>query len=134
MLNKYHDLLFDKLSFANVAIVRSNGRPHVSPVWFDLSEEDFQKNIININTAKGRVKARNMEVGSQVAITILDPDNPYRYLGIDGEIIETIEGEAAERHIDALAKKYLDKDVYPNRKEGEERIKIRIKINNIHDR
>lgn len=132
MLDKYRDLLFEKLSFANVAIVRSNGKPHVSPVWFDMSEDDFKSNLININTAKGRVKAKNMEIGNPVAITIMDPDNPYRYLGLEGEILKIIEGETAEQHIDALAKKYLDKDVYPNRKPGEERIKIQIKIKNTH--
>ncbi len=133
-LKKYRDLLFDKLSFANVAIVRKNGQPHVSPVWFDLSNEDFQNHIININTAKGRVKANNMKIGDHVAISILDPDNSYRYLGIDGIVIDRIMGNEAEKHIDALAKKYINKEIYPYRTENEQRIKIKIKITNIHRR
>lgn len=133
-LEKYKDVLLEKLAFANVAIVKNDGKPHVSPVWFDMSEADFQHAIININTAKGRVKARNIHVGTPIAMTILDPDNSYSYIGIEGEVIERIEGIEAEQHIDGLAKKYINKDVYPYRVEGEERIKLKVKILTVHKR
>lgn len=65
-----------------------------------------------MNTAKGRVKARNMAVGARVALSIPDPDNAYRYLQIRGTVVHATEAEALA-HIDSLAKKYLGKDVYP---------------------
>lgn len=133
-LNQYRDLLFDKISFVQVAIVKKNGHPHVSPLWFDLNEDDFKNGIININTAKGRVKANQLKEGSSVAMVIMDPDNPYRYLGFEGKISSAIIGEAAENHIDQLAKKYLDKNKYPYRKETEVRIKMQVKIENVHKR
>ncbi len=104
---KYLDLLSQKVALANLATIQPDGSPQVTPVWFD-----FTGGVVRVNTAKGRVKARNMAVGSKVALSIVDPDNPYRYIQIRGSVTkETTDG--AKAHIDSLAKKYLDKDVYP---------------------
>ncbi|MCE7736434.1 MAG: PPOX class F420-dependent enzyme [Candidatus Heimdallarchaeota archaeon] len=131
VLKEFKDLLMEKPSFANLAIIRSNGKPHVSPVWFDMSDIDFQNQILNINTAKGRVKANNLSKGASVALSILDSENGYRYLGIEGEVIETIVGEIAEKHIDSLAQKYLNQATYPYSVETDVRIKILIKIDKV---
>jgi PPOX class probable F420-dependent enzyme len=103
----FHDLLGDKKAFANLATIMPDGSPQVTPVWFDYSNGK-----IRVNTAKGRVKARNMVEGSRVALSILDPDNPYRYLQIRGRVSHVTEA-GGTAHIDSLAKKYLGKDVYP---------------------
>jgi PPOX class probable F420-dependent enzyme len=103
----FHDLLTDKKAFANLATIMPDGSPQVTPVWFD-----YTNGRIRVNTAKGRVKARNMAEGSRVAVAILDPDNAYRYLQVRGKVVHVIEAGAKE-HIDSLAKKYLGKDVYP---------------------
>jgi hypothetical protein len=71
------------------------------------------------------VKARNMSTGSKVALSILDPDNSYRYIQIRGTVTkETTDG--AEARIDSLAKKYLDKDVYPWRNPKDVRVTYEI--------
>lgn len=102
-----HDLIHVKKSFAHLATVMKDGSPQVTPVWFD---ETGGK--IRINTARGRVKDRNLKPGVRVALSIIDPDDPYRYVQIRGTVVsETEEGAAA--HIDSLAKKYLDRDKYP---------------------
>jgi PPOX class probable F420-dependent enzyme len=103
----FHDLLTDKKAIANLATIMPDGSPQVTPVWFD-----YTKGRIRVNTAKGRVKARNMTEGSRVALAILDPDNAYRYLQVRGKVVHVTEAGAKE-HIDSLAKKYLGKDVYP---------------------
>jgi PPOX class probable F420-dependent enzyme len=101
------DLLTEKKAFAHLATLQPDGSPQVTPVWFDYTNDRLR-----VNTAKGRVKARNMSVGSKVAVSILDPDNAYRYIQIRGTVTgETTEG--ADAHINSLAKKYLGKDVYP---------------------
>jgi PPOX class probable F420-dependent enzyme len=101
------DLLTEKKAIANIATVQPDGSPQVTPVWFD-----YTNGKVRVNTAKGRVKARNMSVGSKVALSIIDPDNAYRYIQIRGTVTgETKDGAVA--HIDSLAKKYLGKDVYP---------------------
>jgi PPOX class probable F420-dependent enzyme len=101
--DSYKDLL-DKKAFAQLATVMPDRSPHVTPVWWD-----YDGNHIRINTAKGRVKDRNMRRNKKVALAIVDPDNPYRYLGVRGEVAEITE-QGADAHIDLLAKKYLGKD------------------------
>jgi PPOX class probable F420-dependent enzyme len=103
----YLDLFTEKKAIANLATLQPDGSPQVTPVWFD-----YTKGVVRVNTAKGRVKARNMSEGSKVALSIVDPDNAYRYIQLRGTVTkETTDGAVA--HIDSLAKKYLNKDVYP---------------------
>jgi len=103
----YQDLLKEKQALAHLATIMPDGSPQVTPVWFD-----YTNGRIRVNTAKGRVKARNMMEGSRVAVSIVDPDNAYRYLQVRGTVAKVTEVGAKE-HIDSLAKKYLGKDVYP---------------------
>ena len=114
--DKYLDLLQRKKAFANLATLMPDGSPQVTPVWIDYAD-----GVIRFNTAKGRVKARNLKVGSPVALAIMDPDEPYRYLQVRGRVRRVTE-EDADAHIDSLAKKYLGKDKYPFRQPGEVRV------------
>jgi PPOX class probable F420-dependent enzyme len=104
---KYLDLLQQKKTFANLATVMPDGSPQVTPVWFD-----YTNGVIRVNTARGRVKARNMKDGAPVALAIMDPDNAYRYIQVRGRVKRATE-QGADAHIDQLAKKYLGKDKYP---------------------
>lgn len=112
----YLDLLNKKITFANVATVMKDGSPQVTPVWFD-----YTGGKIRINTARGRVKARTMKAGTRVAIAIMDPENPYRYIQVRGRVASVTEN-GANAHIDSLAKKYLGKDKYPFSQPGEVRV------------
>jgi PPOX class probable F420-dependent enzyme len=117
---KYADLLDQKKSFANLATVMPDGSPQVTPVWFD-----YKDGVVRVNSAKGRVKSRNMQQGAAVALAILDPDNPYRYIQIRGRVARVVE-EGASAHIDALAKKYLGQDKYPYAQPDEVRVVFEI--------
>lgn len=131
-LEKFRDIIFDKKAFAQVAIIRKdNQRPHVTPNWFNMTETSFQQGIIFINTAQGRVKANNIRKDDPIALSILDPENSYRYLGIEGIVLDTIIGPEAEEHIDDLMFKYQGRRPYAYRAEGEVRIKIPIKITKV---
>ncbi len=116
----YLDLLTGKKAFASIATVMADGSPQVTPVWFD-----FTDGVVRVNTAKGRVKARTLTPGAHVALAIIDPDNPYRYLQIRGRVRHVTE-DGADAHIDALAKKYLGVDTYPYRQPGEQRLSVEI--------
>jgi PPOX class probable F420-dependent enzyme len=113
---KYLDLFDGKKAFANLALVMRDGSPQVTPVWFD-----YRDGKIRVNTARGRVKARIMKQGTPVALSIVDPDNPYRYVQVRGKIIRVTE-QGADAHIDSLAKKYLGQDKYPFRASNEVRV------------
>ena len=102
---KYRDL-FEKRAFASLATVMPDGRPQVTPVWCD-----FDGTNVLVNTAKGRQKNRNTRRELRVALSIIDPDNPYRYLEVRGRVADSAENGASE-HIDNLAKKYLGADKY----------------------
>jgi PPOX class probable F420-dependent enzyme len=117
---QFQDLITKK-AFANLATVMPDGSPQVTPVWFD-----FDGSHIRVNSAKGRVKDRNMRRNAQVALAILDPENPYRYLAVRGQVEEITEA-GADAHIDSLAKKYLGQDRYPYRQPGEVRVTYRIR-------
>jgi PPOX class probable F420-dependent enzyme len=119
-LNNYLDLLQQKKAFANLATIMPDGTPQVTPVWFD-----HHGGKVRVNTAKGRVKARNLKLGASVALAIMDPDNPYRYVQIRGRVVNATE-QGADAHIDSLAKKYLEKDTYPFRQPGEVRVMYEI--------
>jgi PPOX class probable F420-dependent enzyme len=118
-LGTYRDLL-EKKAFAHVATVGADGRPQVTPVWVD-----YDGRYLVFNTAKGRIKARNLERNAKVAVAIQDPDNPYRYVQVRGRVAEMTE-RGADDHIDRLAKKYLGQDKYPGRKPGEVRVIVRV--------
>ena len=123
----YRDL-FTKRVFAHLGTVMPDGSPQVTPVWCDL-----EGNHIRVNTAKGRVKDRNMRRNKKVALAITDPDNPYRCLAVRGEVAEITE-QGADAHIDLLAKKYLGKDKYPYRQPGEVRVIYKIRPEKIFTR
>lgn len=117
--------LFEKRAFANVATLMPDGSPQVTPVWLDYDGE-----YVIFNTARGRQKDLNLSRDQRVALSILDPDNPYRYLQVRGVVMEATE-EGADRHIDKMAKKYLGKDQYPYRDPNEIRVIYKIKPENV---
>jgi len=117
--NKYLDL-FNKKAFANLATLMPDGQPQVTPVWCDYDGQHLL-----INTAKGRQKDRNMQRDPHVALSIMDPDNPYRYLEVRGRVAEATE-QGADEHINRMAKKYLGLDQYPYRQPGEVRVLYKI--------
>jgi PPOX class probable F420-dependent enzyme len=112
----YLDLLNKKITFANIATVMKDGSPQVTPVWFD-----YTGGKIRVNTARGRVKARTLKEGTRVALAMMDPENPYRYIQVRGRVVSVTENGAGA-HIDSLATKYLGKDKYPFAQPGEVRV------------
>lgn len=115
------DLLSDeRKTFAVLATEMKDDSPQATPVWFNLDD-----GLILINTARGRVKDRNMQARPRVAVCILDPDDPYRYLMVRGEVVEETEAGARD-HIDQLAWKYRGEREYSNYK-GETRVIYKIR-------
>jgi len=116
---KYLDL-FQKKAFANLATLMPDGSPQVTPVWVD-----YDGSHVLVNTARGRQKDKNMQKNAKVSMSILDPDNPYRYIEIRGTV-DTVTEQGADAHIDKMAKKYMGKDTYPYRNPKEVRVIYKI--------
>ena len=117
---KYRDL-FNKRAFAALTTLMPDGSPQTTPVWVDTDGE-----YVIFNSAKGRQKDRNVRRDPRVALTIVDPDNPYRYLEVRGKVAEITE-HGADAHIDKMAKKYLGQDKYPYRQGGEVRVIYKVR-------
>jgi PPOX class probable F420-dependent enzyme len=111
-----HRDLFERPVLASFATVMPDGQPQVTPVWCD-----YDGSYVRINTAIGRPKYRNMRANPKVTLLLVDPDNQFRYLEVRG-VVERFEERGADEHIDALAKKYLGVDVYPNHTPSERRV------------
>ncbi|MFX1507261.1 MAG: pyridoxamine 5'-phosphate oxidase family protein [Promethearchaeota archaeon] len=118
-LQKFTGFL-DKKAFAHLSTIMPDDTPHTSPVLFS-----HENTLIWINTAIGWVKG-NMKKNPKVTLSIQNPENPFAYVGIRRKVIErTMEG--ADKHIDALAKRYIDADKYLHRSPTEHRIIHKIK-------
>ena len=116
----YQDLLADETkAFAFLATLMPDGSPQVTPLWFDTDGEHLL-----VNSAKGRIKDKNMRARPQVAITLMDLKNAYRYVQIRGEVVEITE-EGAEAHINALSQKYRSRPF--DLSSGEIRVTYKIK-------
>jgi PPOX class probable F420-dependent enzyme len=113
--------LFEKPAFAHLGTLMKDGSPQVTPVWVD-----YDGKHVRINSAKGRVKDRNMRRDPRVSLSLQDPANPYRYLEVRGRVVEITE-KGADDHIDKLTQKYLGKPVYPFRNPAEVRVTYIIK-------
>ena len=117
--------LFENKNFVFLSTLMEDGSPQVSPTWVDIENDD-----ILINTAIGRTKHRNVTRDPRVAVAVVDVHNPYHSVVIRGKVIDQLTGDIAEKHIDKLSKKYLDKD-YPYRAPGEKRVLLKIRPHSI---
>lgn len=110
-------------NFAFLGTIMTDGRPQVSPIWIDI---DDNNNILLFNTAQGRIKHKNISRDPRVSLSLVDKNNPYSMVTIQGTIIEqtTI---GADEHIDKLAKKYLNIDRYPSHSPSMTRVICKIK-------
>jgi PPOX class probable F420-dependent enzyme len=106
--------------YATVTTIREDGSPHTTVVWVDVDDEG-----VMFNTATGRAKPRHLERDARVSLTVIDPQNGYRWISVDGRAEVTTEG--ANESIDKLAKKYLGQDSYPWHKPEEQRLIVRIR-------
>lgn len=113
----YADLLdWEKKSFGHVATVGPGGEPHSSPVWFDWDGEH-----IKFSLTTTRQKYRNLERDKRISLSIIDPEDAYRYVEVRGELVD-VEPDPNIDFISRMAKKYIGKDRYPWHREGDERV------------
>jgi PPOX class probable F420-dependent enzyme len=113
--------LLQAKNFCHVATLRADGSVHGVPVWVDVKD-----GLAVLNTAEGRAWPRNLERDPRVTLTVQNMENPYEYVSIRGRETErTTDG--ADEHIDAMAKKYMDRDSYPLRQPGEQRLIIKVR-------
>lgn len=112
---KYADLL-ESNALVHIATIGPNGEPQNNPVWFGWDGQH-----VLISQTKGRQKFRNVQRNPRVALSIVDPANPYRYLEIRGSVVR-VDEDPDRAFINSMAKKYIGQDVYPWHQPGDERV------------
>lgn len=93
--------LLRKPSGCYIATTMPDGSPQLTQTWVDVDGER-----ILINTVQGFQKARNVERDSRVAVTVSDPEAPFRYFLVRGRVT-TMTTEGGAEHIEKLAQLYL---------------------------
>ncbi|GIU84887.1 MAG: putative pyridoxamine 5'-phosphate oxidase [Acidimicrobiales bacterium] len=116
-----HRDILEKKAFAHVATIGPDGAPQCNPVWFDWDGE-----ILRFSQTKARQKYKNLLRDPRIAVSVIDPDNPYRYVEIRG-VVEGIDDDENNEFIDRMAKKYIDQDHYPWHQPGDERVVVRVR-------
>lgn len=119
--------LLQEPQLAHFVTLMSDGSPQTTPVWIDVEPDG---SAVLVNTAEGRVKTRNIERDNRVAVSVADTANAWRFVLVRGTIVER-RREGADDQIDRLAFKYLGKEQYPFRREGERRVTLVVKPHHV---
>ena len=120
MDQKVIQLLEDK-NLVFIATLMKDGSPQLSPVW-----ADFEDGYVLVNTAEGRIKHKNVLRDPRVAVSVVSHNNPLDMITIRGKVVEIIP-DYDYNHANRLTKKYMDKENYPFKREGEKRVILKIK-------
>ena len=117
--------LADRPVIAAFTTLHASGAPHTTAVWVAREGDELL-----VNTAAGRVKARNVERDPRVAVCLVDPDDPMNVLAVEGTVVE-ISTEGADELIDALSLKYTGTATFGGRVPGQERLTLRIRCDRV---
>jgi PPOX class probable F420-dependent enzyme len=117
--------LADRPVLAAFTTLRPSGAPHTTPVWIAREGDELL-----VNTAKGRVKARNVEHDPRVSVCLVDPDDPMNALAVEGTVVE-VTTDGADELIDALSLKYTGNATFGARAPGQVRLTLRIRCDRV---
>ncbi len=100
LIPESHLDLLERPLFGHVAQLRPDGHLQTNPVWY-LWDGDR----LRLTTTSDRQKGRNAAEDPRIALSVHDPDQPYRYLEVRGKV-EAIEADPKGEFFDVLAKRY----------------------------
>jgi PPOX class probable F420-dependent enzyme len=121
MIPESHQDLLGSTALAHVATIGPKGEPQSNPVWFDWDGEH-----VMFSQTRTSQKYRNLHRDPRIALSIVDPDDPFRYLEVRGAV-ERIEEDANLAFINAMVKKYQGVDEYRNHRPGDERVVVLVR-------
>lgn len=117
--------LVDRPVIATFTTINRDGSPHTTPLWIDRDGD-----VLRVNTAVGRVKARNVARDPRVSVCIVDPDDPMNVVALRGTVT-TVTTEGADEHIDRLARKYTGASTFGARAPGQQRLLLEIRCDEV---
>jgi PPOX class probable F420-dependent enzyme len=102
MVNPEVQRVLDGTPIAHLASLLPDGAPHSVPVWSGTHGDH-----VVIMTGPGSRKARNLRRDPRVALSLTEPDNPFRPVILRGRVVEWVTGDAGWEIVDRIAAKYL---------------------------
>jgi PPOX class probable F420-dependent enzyme len=124
---QYKQLLSDPVT-ASLTTVSDKGEMQVTPVWVGNDGT-----YLELNSARGRLKDRNLRANGKVTLLLMNPKNPYHWISINGKVVDIIDeddkarGDLATKSIDSLAVRYVNQTPYPFRDpKGEVRVLYKV--------
>jgi PPOX class probable F420-dependent enzyme len=115
-----HRDLLQEANIAHLATARPDGALQSNPVWFEWDGEH-----IKISQTKARQKLRNVNTDPHVALSVTDPENPYRYLEVRG-VVDRVEDDPQREFVEVLSQRYMGKP-YPYHQPEDERVVVYIR-------
>ncbi len=115
MIPESHTDILQAKAILHLASIGPDGTPQNKPLWFS-----YEDGKIKFSTMKSRQNYRNIIRDSHVAVSIIHPENPYKYLEVRGNV--SIEDDPSYAFINSLAKKYMGVEKYPMTETGDERV------------
>lgn len=96
------DLLYllERPLYGHLATIRPDNTAQVNPMWFAWDGE-----FLKFSNTSVRQKYRNIKANPSVAMSVTDPDAPYRYLEVRG-VVERIEPDPTGSFFVELAVRY----------------------------
>ncbi len=92
-------------NLATVVTLMPDGQPQALLTWVDTDGEH-----VLVNTEPQRQRAKNVARDPRITVLIHSKDNPWDWSEVRGHVVETVGGQQAREHIDALSNKYVGKD------------------------
>ena len=94
-------------NYAVLVTLYEDGAPHATVTWVDAADGQLL-----VNTAEGRRKDRNLRRDPRSGVTVIGEDF-YRWVSIQGTVVDRVTGPQAEAHIDTLSRRYDDEPWTP---------------------
>ncbi len=117
--------LVDRPVIASFTTINEDGSPHTTPLWIDRDGD-----VLRVNTAAGRVKARNVARDPRVSVCLVDPEDPMNVVAVRGTVTN-MTTNGADAHIDKLANKYTGAATFAARTPGQQRLLLEIRCDEV---
>ncbi|MEO6713441.1 MAG: PPOX class F420-dependent oxidoreductase [Mycobacteriales bacterium] len=119
-------VLLRRPSTCYIATSMPDGSPHLTQTWVDTDGTH-----VVINTVATHQKTRNVHRDPRVAVTISDADNPSRYFGVRGRVVNVTSDGGAE-HIEILSQRYSGEPYPWYGGRDQVRVILTIEVDKIH--
>ncbi len=124
LTSEHRNFLMEQVRTAKLATVRKDGRPHVTPVWFDLDGD-----MLVFTTWHTSVKAVNIRRDGRVCLCVDHEKPPFSYIQIEGTAVMSADSGALNYWATRIGGRYMGEDLaeaYGKRNSVEGELLVRV--------